>query len=57
MVKINALMDEEYIGKGNNKITVSGIRFYIFQRPFIHNISVGVLTTLLRGTKVLKYSF
>lgn len=30
-------MEEKYIGKGNNKITIS-IEFYIFQRLFIHNI-------------------
>ena len=56
MVKINALMGEEYIGKGNNKITIC-IEFYIFQRSFIHNISVESYNNSVRGTKVLKYSF
>lgn len=56
MVKINALMGEEYIGKGNNKITIC-IEFYIFQRSFIYNISVESYNNSVRGTKVLKSSF
>lgn len=44
-------MDEKYIGKGNNKITIC-IEFYIFQKLFIYNISFESCNNPIKGMKV-----